>query len=297
MQSHSLGESSKFYLALVIGKFEEGVQDIIQPIDVSNYRGKHCVGTNGKYAHTRVAMLGYDETQNRSLVACQLFTGRTHQIRVHLHWKGFPIVQDPLYNFDPVDKHQQYFDEINVFRRDETRGSNNKPTENQSALDTPIVEEKAVETITITETQTQPKPEKVPGTITITETQIQPEPMQRKETETQEEPSKPEKIANKGEQTTEVSEEVLVGACPDCRVEGSQWDPTESELFFYLHAYCYSRKDSSGKTHYYMTEKPTWTEKFEVPETLDKLAPMFFETTADKQAKKAHEAEMNEANK
>lgn len=49
-----------------------GVQDIIQPIDVSNYRGKHCVGTNGKYAHTRVAMLGYDETQNRSLVACTL---------------------------------------------------------------------------------------------------------------------------------------------------------------------------------------------------------------------------------
>lgn len=33
-----------------------------------------------------------------SLIECQLDTGRTHQIRVHLHYKGFPVVGDQLYN-------------------------------------------------------------------------------------------------------------------------------------------------------------------------------------------------------
>ena len=32
-----------------------------------------------------------------SLVRCRLITGRTHQIRVHLAAKGWPIVGDPVY--------------------------------------------------------------------------------------------------------------------------------------------------------------------------------------------------------
>ncbi len=33
-----------------------------------------------------------------SLIECRLATGRTHQIRVHLAWKGHPIVGDPTYS-------------------------------------------------------------------------------------------------------------------------------------------------------------------------------------------------------
>ncbi len=33
-----------------------------------------------------------------SLIECRLATGRTHQIRVHLAWKGHPIVGDPAYS-------------------------------------------------------------------------------------------------------------------------------------------------------------------------------------------------------
>ena len=34
---------------------------------------------------------------NNTLVQCKLVTGRTHQIRVHLSYIGFPVEGDPLY--------------------------------------------------------------------------------------------------------------------------------------------------------------------------------------------------------
>jgi 23S rRNA pseudouridine1911/1915/1917 synthase len=37
------------------------------------------------------------EGRSLSLVECKLQTGRTHQIRVHLQYLGFPIVNDPIY--------------------------------------------------------------------------------------------------------------------------------------------------------------------------------------------------------
>lgn len=37
-----------------------------------------------------------------SLVVCRLHTGRTHQIRVHLHHLGHPILGDPVYSRPPV---------------------------------------------------------------------------------------------------------------------------------------------------------------------------------------------------
>lgn len=51
---------------------------------------------NGQYAETHVSQL--KNFGRYSLVKCQLKTGRTHQIRVHLSYHGHPIVGDPLYN-------------------------------------------------------------------------------------------------------------------------------------------------------------------------------------------------------
>ena len=43
----------------------------------------------------------FDAESNESLVRARPKTGRTHQIRLHLQYLGFPIVNDPIYN-DPV---------------------------------------------------------------------------------------------------------------------------------------------------------------------------------------------------
>lgn len=51
----------------------------------------------GKAAITDYEVKGVDHSTGTALVQCLLHTGRTHQIRVHLHHKGTPIVGDPIY--------------------------------------------------------------------------------------------------------------------------------------------------------------------------------------------------------
>jgi len=51
----------------------------------------------GKPAITDYQVLARDASTGTALVLCHLHTGRTHQIRVHLHHKGAPIVGDPIY--------------------------------------------------------------------------------------------------------------------------------------------------------------------------------------------------------
>ena len=54
-----------------------------------------AVTETGKNAVTHFTVL--EQFQNYSLIQCQLETGRTHQIRVHLAYIGHPVAGDPLY--------------------------------------------------------------------------------------------------------------------------------------------------------------------------------------------------------
>jgi 23S rRNA pseudouridine1911/1915/1917 synthase len=72
--------------------------------EVSTLIGRHpkhrkkmaILKTGGRKAVTRYRVL--EERRKFSLVEFTLFTGRTHQIRVHTSYLGHPIVGDPLYS-------------------------------------------------------------------------------------------------------------------------------------------------------------------------------------------------------
>ena len=55
------------------------------------------VKSGGKPSHTEVTVMNVWPRTKVTQMRCTLFTGRTHQIRVHLSAHGFPVLCDPLY--------------------------------------------------------------------------------------------------------------------------------------------------------------------------------------------------------
>lgn len=58
---------------------------------------ERIIDERGQYAKTAVKVLKTYPQKNATLVECELFTGRTHQIRVHLKSIGHTIIGDELY--------------------------------------------------------------------------------------------------------------------------------------------------------------------------------------------------------
>jgi 23S rRNA pseudouridine1911/1915/1917 synthase len=85
------------YVALVRGEFREDHGRIEASVGRSlRDRGKMAVtGIQAKAAVTHYRVL--ERYGVASLVALQLETGRTHQIRVHMRFAGRPVLGDPLY--------------------------------------------------------------------------------------------------------------------------------------------------------------------------------------------------------
>ncbi len=87
----------KTYLGLVVGTLTPDAGLVEAPIarQTSNYKKFVVDILRGKEARTGFHVLRV--ANDKSLVQFQLFTGRTHQIRVHMAHLGHPLIGDSLY--------------------------------------------------------------------------------------------------------------------------------------------------------------------------------------------------------
>ncbi|MDA9428990.1 RluA family pseudouridine synthase [Enterococcus mundtii] len=88
--------SLRKYIALVHGVIPHEKGTINAPIGRSKVdRKMQAIREDGKPAVTHFTVL--ERFENFTLVELQLETGRTHQIRVHMKYIGYPLAGDPVY--------------------------------------------------------------------------------------------------------------------------------------------------------------------------------------------------------
>ena len=93
-------ETEKQYLCVVQGipnKSEDTIFTNIGRHPVNRMKMAVCEPGSGKSAITDYRVLGTEEETETSLIQCDLHTGRTHQIRVHMLHLGTAILADPIY--------------------------------------------------------------------------------------------------------------------------------------------------------------------------------------------------------
>jgi tRNA pseudouridine32 synthase/23S rRNA pseudouridine746 synthase len=101
-------EVHKCYEAVVQGLVPDDSGDIDLPLiaDWPN-RPLQKVDAHGKPSLTRFSVLSRDEALQRTRLALEPVTGRSHQLRVHLQAIGHPIVGDELYDPARADASQR----------------------------------------------------------------------------------------------------------------------------------------------------------------------------------------------
>ena len=108
-------DMKKKYLALVHGELKESIC-IEEPLlrsqaESAMVRMVVKVDERGKESKTDFKPLKYFKEKDMTLVECSPYTGRQHQIRVHLFHIGHTIVGDPIYG-QSEEKMVQFLDKV-----------------------------------------------------------------------------------------------------------------------------------------------------------------------------------------
>ena len=96
LEDKSMG---RYYLAILDLALKENMI-IEKPIGRNpNNRLKMSIEENGRYAKSAFSKIALSDNEKFELIACKLYTGRTHEIRVHLSSINRHILGDNLYGF------------------------------------------------------------------------------------------------------------------------------------------------------------------------------------------------------
>lgn len=90
-------KTTRKYIALVWGIINTDTGTIDAPIgrDINDRKKMAVTDINSKDAITHFKVI--ERYSNATLIELKLETGRTHQIRVHMNYIGYPVVNDPVY--------------------------------------------------------------------------------------------------------------------------------------------------------------------------------------------------------
>ena len=102
---------------------------IEKPIYKDGENIQRVIDERGQYAKTVAKVIKRFHEKNVTLVECELFTGRTHQIRVHLKSIGYPIVGDELYGHGIDEKKGIKRQFLHAYRVKFTQPSKNEEVE------------------------------------------------------------------------------------------------------------------------------------------------------------------------
>nr|CAD7458501.1 unnamed protein product [Timema tahoe] len=251
----------KEYICCVEGDFPDGIVECNEAIEVVSFKIGVCrVSPKGKPCMTSFQKLEFNG--KTSIVSCKPHTGRMHQIRVHLQFLGYPIINDPLYNHT-------------VFGPEKGRGGNTGKTNDELVRDLisihnadnwlgvdivselcifkPLIKDLSKDMLDTDICVTKQEPSRG-GETSVTSASISPLS-----------PSQVTVAIQTGHEEPDASFDPSKTSCDpnchDCKVHYR--DPLPSDLVMYLHAWKYQ-----GPGWCYQTQLPDWAQLNEPPTLL-----------------------------
>ncbi|XP_069624244.1 pseudouridylate synthase RPUSD2-like [Ranitomeya imitator] len=239
----------KEYVCRVCGEFPEETVTCEEPIMVVSYKIGVCrVHPKGKASKTVFQRLSYNGKS--SVVKCFPYTGRTHQIRVHLQYLGHPIVNNPIYNTEAWGPNRGRRGEINMTDDELLRTliEEHKSRQSLDLLDVAEADLLALKSGQIGDVS--PCPQSAPHPVETGALN----------THRDKDPSCDENNTQEGFVTDTASgdtegkgQELVDPLCGECKIMRS--DPSPKELIMFLHALRYKGEDFD-----YSTQLPEWAD-------------------------------------
>ncbi|XP_037602639.1 RNA pseudouridylate synthase domain-containing protein 2 [Sebastes umbrosus] len=263
----------KEYVCRVEGEFPEEELICEEPILVVSFKVGLCrVDPKGKECRTVFHRISFNG--KTSVVRCLPLTGRTHQIRVHLQYLGFPILNDPIYGSSAWGPHRGKGGEVGKSTEELLQAlvEEHRSQESLHLLDIPgdgigseqdVEKNKTSEKVDNSDDTSEPNKS---GESHQIDTQVPTGCSSSNETvdkvnqgctdpngNSSSLKSQPDKSNGKQTEATTPSE-TKDHLCSECKLVRP--DPTEKELIMYLHALRYKGPDFE-----YSTPLPDWAKE------------------------------------